>query len=72
MLKDGDLVILMNPKGKRYLRRAVAGEEINNNDGALVMDEVLASGFGGLVSTRQGVPYKILRPGLHDLVKGVA
>lgn len=71
MLKDGDLVILVNPKGKRYLRRAVAGEEINNNDGALDMDAVLAAGFGGVVETRQGHPYKVLRPGLYDLCKGV-
>ena len=71
MLKDGDLVILVNPKGKRYLRRAEAGEEINNNDGALAMDDVLAAGFGGVVRTRQGMPYKVMRPGLNDLLKGV-
>ena len=71
MLKDGDLVILSNPRGKRYLRRAVAGEELNNNDGALPWDDVLAAGFGGIVHTRQGHPYKIARPGLHDLIKGV-
>ena len=71
MLKHGDLVILVNPKGKRYLRRAEAGEEISNNDGVLVMDDVLAAGFGGVVRTRQGAPYKIMRPGLHDLCKGV-
>ena len=71
MLKHGDLVILLNPKGKRYLRRAEAGEEINNNDGALAMDDVLAAGFGGVVRTRQGMPYKVMRPGLNDLLKGV-
>ena len=71
MLKDNDLVILANPKGKRYLRRVVAGEDMHNNDGQLPMDEVLAAGFGGVVFTRQGVPYQILQPGLHDLVKGV-
>ena len=71
MLKHGDLVILVNPKGKRYLRRAEAGEEIHNNDGALAMDDVLAAGFGGVVRTRQGVPYKVMRPGLNDLLKGV-
>ena len=71
MLKHGDLVILVNPKGKRYLRRAEAGEEISNNDGVMAMDDVLAAGFGGVVRTRQGIPYKVMRPGLNDLLKGV-
>ena len=71
MLKNQDLVILVNPKGKRYLRRVTAGEELHNNDGTLPWDDVLAAGYGGVVRTRQGQPYKILRPGLHDLVKGV-
>ena len=71
MLKHGDLVILVNPKGKRYLRRAEAGEEISNNDGVMAMDDVLAAGFGGVVRTRQGVPYKVMRPGLNELLKGV-
>ena len=71
MLKNQDLVILVNPKGKRYLRRVTAGEELHNNDGTLPWTDVLAAGYGGVVRTRQGLPYKILRPGLHDLVKGV-
>ena len=71
MLKHGDLVILVNPKGKRYLRRAEAGEETSNNDGVMAMDDVLAAGFGGVVRTRQGIPYKVMRPGLNDLLKGV-
>lgn len=71
MLKNNDLVILVNPKGKRYLRRVLAGEDLHNNDGCLAMDDVLAAGFGGVAVTRQGVPYQILRPGLYDLAKGV-
>lgn len=71
MLKDGDLVILVNPKGKRYLRRVTVGEELHNNDGTLPWSDVLAAGYGGVVRTRQGQPYKVVRPGLHDLVKGV-
>lgn len=71
MLKSGDLAILLNPAGKRYLRNIHAGDEMHTSHGAICMDEVLAAGFGSTVETRQGMPYKIMRPTLKDLLKGI-
>lgn len=71
MLKDKNLAILLAPSGKRYLRSINADDQMHTSDGALDMNDVLASGFGGVVKTRQGKPFKIMRPSLYDLVKGV-
>lgn len=71
MLNNGDLAILLSPAGKRYLRKINADDELHTNDGALDLNEVLAKGYGQVVFTRQGKPFKVLRPSLYDLVKGV-
>ncbi|MBQ4133608.1 MAG: tRNA (adenine-N1)-methyltransferase, partial [Desulfovibrionaceae bacterium] len=71
MLKSGELAILFNPAGKRYLRQIEAGQEMHTAHGSISMDQVLAAGYGSLVESSQGMPYKILRPTLKDLLKGV-
>ncbi len=70
MLKSGELAILLNPAGKRYLRNIQSGDKMHTANGAISMDDVLAAGFGSVVETCMGMPYKILRPTLKDLLKG--
>lgn len=71
MLKSGQLAILLNPAGKRYLKKIDSGQEMHTAHGIISMDQVLAAGYGDLVETSRGMPYKILRPTLKDLLKGV-
>ena len=67
----GDLIILATPKGKRIMRRLTEGDDIHGNDGVLPASDIAAAEFGQVVFTRQGCPYRLLRPSLYDILKGV-
>ncbi len=71
MIEPGQLILLISHKGKRYLRKLEAGGEVHTHDGKLLMDEAAEAGFGQYVKTHLGRPYLILKPTLHDLIKGV-
>ena len=71
MIEPGQLILLISHKGKRYLRKFEAGGEVHTHDGKLLMDEVCEVGFGQYVKTHLGRPYLVLKPTLHDLIKGV-
>jgi len=67
----GDLVILLSPKGKRYLRKLEEKIDIHGADGVIAVVDILAAEYGHEVFTHQGIPYRLKRPGLYDLVRGV-
>lgn len=67
----GDLIILVTPKGKRIMRRLEEGNDIHGNDGVLPASDIAAAEYGRVVLTRQGCPYRLMRPSLYDLVRGV-
>ena len=67
----GDLVIIVTPKGKRSLRRVDENQDMHTQDGILRMADVVEAPFGSEVCTTLGVPYRIQKPTLNDIVKGV-
>ena len=67
----GELFILVSPKGKRSLRRLVEGQDIHGTDGVIPAAALAEIGFGVEVKTLQGKPYRVLKPTLYDLVRGV-
>ena len=67
----GELFILVSPKGKRSLRRLMEGQDVHGTDGVIPAATLAESDFGTEVPTLQGVPYRILKPTLYDLVRGV-
>ncbi|MDR2503050.1 MAG: tRNA (adenine-N1)-methyltransferase [Deltaproteobacteria bacterium] len=67
----GELVILLSPKGRKYLRRLEPGVDIHGEGGVLAAADIAAADFGGEVLTHLGAPFRLLRPGLYDLVRGV-
>ncbi|MBC17644.1 tRNA (adenine(58)-N(1))-methyltransferase TrmI [Pseudodesulfovibrio profundus] len=71
MIEPGQLILLISQKGKRYLRKLEQGGEVHTHDGKLLMDDAAEAGFGQHVKTHLGRPYLILKPTLHDLIKGV-
>ena len=66
----GDLVIIVTPKGKRSLRRVDENQDMHTQDGILRMADVVEAQFGSEVCTTLGVPYRIQKPTLNDIVKG--
>ncbi|MGE4470948.1 MAG: tRNA (adenine-N1)-methyltransferase [Desulfovibrio sp.] len=71
MLNSGDLVLLISPKGKRYLHKLDPQAEVHTHDGRILMSEVAGAGYGRRVRTHLGRPYLVLRPTVHDLIKNV-
>lgn len=71
MIETGDLVLLISPKGKRYMYKFDPEGEIHTNDGKILMADVGEAGFGRQAKTHLGRPYLVLKPTLHDLIKGV-
>jgi tRNA (adenine57-N1/adenine58-N1)-methyltransferase len=71
MLEKGQLALLVSQGGTRYMRLIVPGEVLHTQDGMLSMDAVIDAGYGGVVATHLGRPYRVIRPTLYDLVKGV-
>ncbi len=71
MPEFGELVILIAPRGKRRLLRLESGKDYHSQDGILSMDAVAATPFGGEAFTSQGVPVRVQRPVLQDLVMGI-
>ena len=67
----GDLFILVTPKGKRIMRRLAEGDDIHGNDGVLFAADIAAAEFGQVVFTQQGCPYRLMRPSLYDVLRGV-
>ena len=71
MPKPGQLVLLVSPRGKRYLRTFEEGGSLHTGDGILDYGTVAEAGFGGLARTHLGKAFRVVRPTLYDLVKGV-
>ena len=70
-MKQGDLILLVSPKGKRYLRRFDPEMVLHTQEGMIRFAEVGRAGSGGAVATHLGHVFRILRPSTYDLIKGV-
>ena len=67
----GELFILVSPKGKRSLRRLMEGQDIHGSDGVIPAPRLAEVAFGVEVRTLQDIPYRVMKPTLYDLVRGV-
>lgn len=67
----GELFILVSPRGRRSLRRLMPGQDVHGTDGVIPAELLATSDFGTEVTTLQGVPYRVMKPTLYDLVRGV-
>jgi tRNA (adenine57-N1/adenine58-N1)-methyltransferase catalytic subunit len=63
---DGDLALLIDPDGKRYLVRLAQGESLQHHLGAVRHAEVIGHPDGVVVSSTQGKPFVAVRPRLAD------
>lgn len=71
MIQTGELVLLISPESKRYLRPLDPAHTFHTQYGLLKMAEVAQAGFGGMVRTHKGQAFRVLRPTLYDCIKGV-
>lgn len=71
MIPYGSLVLYITPKKRRRIKRLEADEIWHTNDGALKASDVAALDFGDVVFTSLGVPVRVERPELADLLMGI-
>lgn len=71
MIADGELVLYVSPKGKRYLRRLDPRDPLHTHDGKFEVEDVRAASFGGRATSHLGIKYLVLKPTLYDLCKNL-
>lgn len=71
MIHPGDLVQLVSPKGKRYLRVAGADSELHTHDGKLDLNSICDLDYGQCIRTHLDKEYRLFKPTLYELVKKI-
>lgn len=69
--KEGDVVLLVSPDGKRYLIRLKPSEEWHCHKGCIRHDEVIGQPLGRTLHTQHGYAILALEPSTHDLIHGL-
>ncbi len=67
----GELMIVVSPQGRRRIRRVEENQDMHTQEGVLAMSDVVQANYGSEVLTSLGIPFRILRPTLADLLTGV-
>ena len=64
----GDRVLLIDPRGRRYLITLATGREFHSHQGGVPHDSLIGTPEGTSVRTTQGAKLLAFRPGLADFV----
>jgi tRNA (adenine57-N1/adenine58-N1)-methyltransferase len=68
MLSAGDLVIILDSKGRRYLFRLHEGGHFGHHAGGVDHEQIARAGYGGRLTTAKGATFWVLRHTLEDYV----
>ena len=69
--KEGDVVLLVSPDGKRYLIRLKPSEEWHCHKGCIRHDDLIDKPLGRTLHTQYGLAILALEPSTHDLIHGL-
>ena len=70
-LQEGDLVLLLDRRGKRHIVQLIAAGSFHSNRGLVDHDRLIGQTAGRQVTTHLGEPFWVLRPSFHDLILNV-
>ena len=65
-MRNGDLVLLRDVKGRRFLFRLKEGASFSHHRGTVSHEALIEAGVGGRVKTHQGEPLFVHQPTLED------
>jgi len=71
MPQYGDLVCVVSVRGKRKMHRVIEKENWHTQHGVISMPDVVNTEYGSEVRTSLGVPFRVERPQLHDIIMGI-
>lgn len=67
-LHEGDLVLLLDSKSRRYLVTLQAGKEFHSHSGFIPHEEIIGAGEGAVLKSTRGATYTVLRPTLSEFI----
>ena len=70
-IETGQIVLIISPKGKRFMHVMDPAKDIHTHDGRILMEDIAVAGYGGIARSHLGHPYRILKPTVYELIKGV-
>ncbi len=68
VLSEGDMVMLLDTKSRRYLITLARGSEFHSHSGYISHDEIIGISEGSALRSTRGGTYTVLRPTLSDFV----
>ncbi|MGE5141184.1 MAG: tRNA (adenine-N1)-methyltransferase [Rudaea sp.] len=66
--QPGDMILLLDPEGRRMVMRLTPGQQVHTHLGFLSHDSIVGRPFGTTVRTQLDRPYILLRPSTLDLI----
>lgn len=67
-LAEGDQVLLLDSKGRRYLVTLQSGKEFHSHSGVIAHDEIIGTSEGSAIRASGGATYTVLRPTMADFI----
>ena len=67
MIKEGEKILLVDPRGKRHLI-TVKKEEFHTDLGKVNLEEIIGKNFGDTIESHKGYKFKILKPKIVDFI----
>jgi tRNA (adenine57-N1/adenine58-N1)-methyltransferase len=68
VLAEGEMVLLLDSKGRRYLVTLTSGKEFHSHSGYIAHEEIIGAEEGATLRSTRGATYTVLRPTLSDFV----
>ncbi len=68
VLSEGEMVLLLDSKARRYLVTLTSGKEFHSHSGYIAHDEIIGAVEGATLRSTRGATYTVLRPTLSDFV----
>ena len=68
----GDIVLLLDPEGKRIVARLTPKQRIDSHLGYITHEALLESEYGSMVQTQLGQNFVLLRPSTLDLIMNIS
>jgi tRNA (adenine57-N1/adenine58-N1)-methyltransferase len=71
LAQENDLILLIGPRGKRFIIRLQAGATQHTHKGVIEHDAIIGQPLGRQVSSHMGHAFLVLEPSTHDLIMNV-
>ena len=68
MLQEGDMLLLVDQKDRRYLLTLEANSEFHSHSGYISHDDLIGKEDGMMIKSSGGLEYLALRPTMSDVI----